>query len=134
MPIPCVDVIVTKKSEILVGFRVIDPYRNVWALPGGRILKHESPEDTVHRVLNEIGINSEIARLVGIFPVRFPRHPLKRYDITLCYQANWIAGEPKPDLELARFNWVSPRKLPKPTGRNYMKMIVKAFEPQSMTL
>ena len=59
MPIPCVDVIGEKESEILVGFRVIDPYRNVWALPGGRILKHEYAEDAVHRVLDEIGVKAE---------------------------------------------------------------------------
>jgi ADP-ribose pyrophosphatase YjhB (NUDIX family) len=127
MPIPCVDVIVEKWSKILMGFRAIDPYRNVWALPGGRILKHEYPEDAAQRILREIGIRAEIAGLVGVFPVRFQRHPLKRYDVTLCYRGHWVAGEPKSDSELTRFSWVSPKRLPERTGGNYKKMIRKAF-------
>jgi ADP-ribose pyrophosphatase YjhB (NUDIX family) len=35
MPIPCVDAIVERDAKILIGFRAIEPYRNVWALPGG---------------------------------------------------------------------------------------------------
>jgi len=127
MPIPCVDVIVEKQSKVLLGFRVIDPYRNVWALPGGRILKHENPENTVRRTLKEINITAKIKSLVGVFPVRFPRHPLKRYDITLCYRSEWIAGEPKPNAEQIRFRWFTPRRLSTATGGNYKKMIQYAY-------
>jgi ADP-ribose pyrophosphatase YjhB (NUDIX family) len=56
---PCVGVIVEKRSKVLMGFRAIDPYRNVWALPGGRILKHESPEDAVPRTLEEISVRAK---------------------------------------------------------------------------
>jgi ADP-ribose pyrophosphatase YjhB (NUDIX family) len=126
MPIPCVDVIVQKESKVLLGFRAIDPYRNVWALPGGRILKHEYPEDAVRRTLHELGVNSRIRNFVGVFPVMFPRHALKRYDITLCYRTDWVEGEPKRSTELLRFKWFSPRKLPKNTGANYRRMIRKA--------
>lgn len=132
MPIPCVDVILEKQSKVLLGFRQIDPYRNVWALPGGRILKHEYPEDAVQRILGEIGVRAKNMRFVGVFPIRFPRHRLNRYDITLCYKSEWLKGEPKPDSELVRLSWVSPRRLPRRTGENYKKMIRKAFpdEPQ----
>jgi ADP-ribose pyrophosphatase YjhB (NUDIX family) len=128
MPIPCVDVIVQKRSKVLMGFRVISPYRNVWALPGGRILKHEYPEEAVRRVLYETGVSARIRNLVGVFPVMFPRHSLKRYDITLCYRTEWITGEPKPSSELRRFKWVSPRKLPANTGANYRKMIARHIQ------
>jgi ADP-ribose pyrophosphatase YjhB (NUDIX family) len=125
VPIPCVDVIVQRGSKILIGFRAIEPYRNVWALPGGRILKNEYPEDTVRRILRETGLSARIGGFVGVFPVMFPHHALKRYDITLCYRTKWLAGEPKPSPELLRFRWVSPRKLPTNIGANYRKMILK---------
>jgi len=129
MPIPCVDVTVEKKKTVLMGFRGIDPYRNVWALPGGRILKYKYPEDAVRRNLDEIGVTARIMNLVGVFPVIFRRHPHTRYDITLCYRTAWIAREPKPSSELLRFRWVSPGKLPTNTGANYRKMVRKAFFP-----
>jgi ADP-ribose pyrophosphatase YjhB (NUDIX family) len=127
MPIACVDVIVERRSKVLMGFRAIEPYRNVWALPGGRVLKHEHPEDTARRLLEDVRVKAEIRGLVGVFPKRFPRHPQKRYDIPLCYKTEWVAGEPKPNAELIRFRWFNPRKLPDSTGGNYRKMIRHAF-------
>ena len=126
MPIPCVDVIVEKHARILVGFRAIVPYKNVWALPGGRILKNESPEDAVRRNLNEIGISADIRRFVGVFSVRFPNHPQRRQDITLCYESEWRNGEPKPTRELIRYKWISPSQVSSGVGTNYRKMILKA--------
>jgi len=131
MPIPCVDVILEKSSRILMGFRTISPYKNVWALPGGRIRKHEHPEDTVKRVLKEIGVSASIKEFIGVFPVRFPRHSEKRYDITLCYRSNWKKGDPRSTLELTRFQWVSMRQLPKRTGGNYRRMMQAAFFKES---
>jgi ADP-ribose pyrophosphatase YjhB (NUDIX family) len=125
MPIPCVDVIVEKDAKVLLGFRRIRPYRNVWALPGGRIRKHEYPLDTVERNLKEIGISAEPNRFIGVFPMKFQRDPEKRYDITLC--CRWRSGEPASTSELRRVRWFSPRRLPEPTGRNYRRMIQAAL-------
>ena len=127
MPIPCVDVIVEKEARILVGFRTIAPYKDVWALPGGRILKNESPEDAVRRNLNEVGISADIRRFVGVFSVRFTNHSQRRHDITLCYESEWRSGEPEPTAELTRFKWISPSQVSPSLGANYRKMILKAF-------
>jgi ADP-ribose pyrophosphatase YjhB (NUDIX family) len=128
MPIPCVDIVVAKDGKVLLGFRTIRPYKNVWALPGGRIRKHEYPHDAVERNLDEIGISAEMERLIGVFPVRFPRDPDKRYDITLCYRYRWRSGEPTITSELRRLDWFPHGRLPKPTGTNYERMIKVAFE------
>jgi ADP-ribose pyrophosphatase YjhB (NUDIX family) len=127
MPIPCVDLIIERSGQILVGFRAIVPYKNVWALPGGRILKDEQPEDAVRRNLKEIHISADIRELIGVFPVRFPNHPQKRHDITLCYRSEWRSGKPKPAEELTRFKWISPADIPARVGANYRRMILKAF-------
>jgi 8-oxo-dGTP diphosphatase len=128
MPIPCVDLVVEKDAKVLLGFRMIRPYRNVWALPGGRIRKHEYPRETAERNLREIGISAKPEGFVGIFPVKFPRDPDKRYDITLCYRYRWTRGEPTSTSELGRLEWFSPKRLPARTGANYHKMIHAAFE------
>ena len=131
MPIPCVDVIIKKDAQILLGFRAIAPYKNVWALPGGRILKNENPEGAVRRNLNEIGISAHIKRFVGVFPVRFPSHPQRRHDIALCYESEWRSGEPKPTRELTRYKWISPIQVPPHVGTNYRKMILEAHPKQT---
>jgi ADP-ribose pyrophosphatase YjhB (NUDIX family) len=131
MPIPCVDIVVEKDAKVLLGFRTIRPYRNVWALPGGRIRKHEYPHDAVERNLDEIGISAEVERFIGVFPVKFPRDPDKRYDITLCYRCGWRSGEPTITSELRRLDWFPPASLPKQTGKNYARMIKVAFQEKS---
>ena len=127
MPIPCVDVIVQRDAEVLIGFRMIIPYKHLWALPGGRILKNESPQDAAKRNLREIGISAEIKELVNVSSVRFPAHPQRRHDLTLCYRAKWRRGIPKATSELARFKWISPRRIPRDMGTNYKRMIRTAF-------
>jgi ADP-ribose pyrophosphatase YjhB (NUDIX family) len=130
MPIPCVDIVVHKHRNVLLGFRTIPPYRNVWALPGGRIRKHEYPRDAVERNLDEIGISAEMEHFVGVFPVKFPRDPYKRYDITLCYACRWRSGEPTITPELRQLDWFPHGRLPKPTGTNYERMIMVAFSKE----
>jgi len=127
MPIPCVDVIVQKGGRVLIGFREIVPYKDVWALPGGRILKNERPQDAVKRNLKEIGISAEIEKLVGVFSVRFPAHPQRRHDLSLCYRARWKGGAPKVTSELVKFRWISPRQVPMNMGANYKRMIRTVF-------
>jgi ADP-ribose pyrophosphatase YjhB (NUDIX family) len=131
MPIPCVDIVVEKDAKVLMGFRTIRPYRNVWALPGGRIRKHEYPQNAVERNLDEIGVSAEVERFIGVFLVKFPRDPYKRYDITLCYRCEWRSGEPTITSELRRFDWFLPASLPKPTGTNYTRMIQAALQENS---
>lgn len=100
MPIACVDITVEKDAKVLLGFRTIRPYRNVWALPGERIRKHEYPQDTVEHNLHEIGVSAEPEGFIGVFPAMSPRHPEKRYDITLCYRYRWRSGELTTTSEL----------------------------------
>lgn len=38
MPIPCVDTIVWRDREFLMGWRTIPPYKNLWALLGEKWL------------------------------------------------------------------------------------------------
>ncbi|MFH0848973.1 MAG: NUDIX domain-containing protein [archaeon] len=133
MPMPCVDVIVERHSEILMGFRAIPPYRNVWALPGGVIRKHEDPKDTIRRVLEENAVEAQVSDFVGLFPVRFPRHPQKRYDIACCYVARWVSGEPRSSDELIRVDWFPPERLPSPIGKNYARMIKQAVSTNQLS-
>ena len=51
MPIPCVDTIVHRNDRVLLGYRTIQPYRNVWALIGGRMHYGESFTDTSIRIV-----------------------------------------------------------------------------------
>jgi len=120
VPIPCVDVILENlKGEVLLGWRKISPYANVWALPGGRALKGESLRASARRILEEYGLSAREFFLVGVFPVKFP----SRADFTCCVASKRWSGRAEPDgVEFSSFLWT--RMIPKKTGGNYRRMIL----------
>ena len=94
VPIPCVDIILeNNKGQILLGWRCILPYRNVWALPGGRLLRGESLQAAVARVLDEYTLIASNLILVGVFPIRFR----ERSDVSICIAAKHAGGDAQPD-------------------------------------
>jgi len=121
MPIPCVDTIVWKKHTFLMGWRTIQPYRNVWALLGGRIARGESFAQTAIRQCRESGLGIGEPQFVGVYPVKFP----SRHDIAICMKAEWKSGNPVPTTELSRYAWFEANEVDKirPIGPNYRRML-----------
>jgi ADP-ribose pyrophosphatase YjhB (NUDIX family) len=121
IPIACVDVILeNSKDEILLGWRKISPYINVWATPGGRIRRGESLQNAADRILREYGLSAGNLFLVGVFPVKFPT----RADVSICVASSKPTGHANVDgYEFSSFKWT--RQTPSKTGRNYVKMIMK---------
>ena len=121
MPIPCVDIIISNgKRAVLLGWRVIHPYVNVWATPGGRIRFGESPVKAARRILSSHGLRASNFYLVGVFPIMFP----SRFDISICIATTGYSGSPIPDgTEFTKIQWF--KKLPQGTGKNYVEMIKK---------
>jgi ADP-ribose pyrophosphatase YjhB (NUDIX family) len=121
IPIPCADILLeNSKREVLLGWRKIPPYRNVWALPGGRVYKGEHLRQVSTRILSEYNLSVDNLFLVGIFPVKFPT----RADFTICLASNRPEGNARPDgYEFSSFKWT--RNLPSKIGANYARMINK---------
>src|SRR5208283_4933583 len=121
MPIPCVDVIVeNSRGQVLWGWRRILPYRNVWALPGGRVGKGEQLQAAAERILAEYGLAASNLFLVGAFPIKFP----SRSDLSVCLATNNSTGDAKPDgIEFSNFQWA--KSLPRRIGANYQRMILR---------
>jgi ADP-ribose pyrophosphatase YjhB (NUDIX family) len=119
IPIPCVDVILeNSRGEILLGWRRIPPYRNVWALPGGRLVKGEELAAAGERILHEYYLTAEEFSLIGVFPVKFPT----RSDVSICIASTHHSGVAKPDgTEFSKFHWTG--SLPKRLGANYKRMV-----------
>ncbi len=130
MPIPCVDTIVWKKHLFLMGWRTILPYKNVWALLGGRIAYGESFAQTATRQCTESGLKIHKTKFVGVYPVKFPT----RHDIAICMAAEWKHGNPKPTRELSRYEWFEPNKIDNipHVGGNYKKMVKDCWKRSSL--
>ena len=121
VPIACVDVIIPDPHDaVLLGWRAIHPYVNVWALPGGRVRVGEDVATAARRILSAHNILANDFYLVGVFPIRFP----SRFDVSICVAARSYSGTAVPDgTEFTNVRWFS--TLPTGIGRNYRKMMEK---------
>jgi len=119
MPIPCIDLILQRSDNaILYGWRLISPYRNVWALVGGRMLHGENLLQSAFRIAKEYGLLLGRVYLNGVFPVNFPN----RADVAISLAARAVSGEARIDgYEFSKFIWAT--RPPKGLGSNYRRMI-----------
>ena len=121
LPIPCLDLIVQRpNNSILYGWRLIPPYRNKWALIGGRILHGEDLRGCASRIATEYGLTFGRLYLNGVFPINFST----RADLVISLAAIDISGEPRVDgFEFSKFVWS--RRPPLGIGTNYHRMVMK---------
>lgn len=93
----CVVACITSGEHVLLTHRTIPPFKDTWVLPGGKIDFGESIEEALKReVMEEIGIEVKVGRLLGVF-----EHPAEsetgRHYITLGYECKHWSGVPKPN-------------------------------------
>lgn len=66
VPRVCVDLVIKSKDGVLMIKRDIQPYKNKWHLPGGRVLFRETIIDAIQRIAKkEIGCHVTIKKQVG---------------------------------------------------------------------
>jgi len=75
-PSVTVDGVIIKNGKILLIKRRNEPFKGMWALPGGFVEYGERVEDAVIReIREETGLNARIKKLIGVYsdPKRDPR-------------------------------------------------------------
>lgn len=91
-PKPTVDGVVPWEGGVVLVRRAREPFRGMWALPGGFVDYGEPPERAVVReVKEETGLEVRVARLVGVYgsPDRDPRG----HTIGIVYECEAVGGE-----------------------------------------
>ena len=74
IPLPCVDLLILFQGKLLLGLRNNEPGKNIWFLPGGRILLNESLESSVSRILfKETGLTTKKINQVGAMSHFWPQ-------------------------------------------------------------
>lgn len=75
-PIPTVDTIIQKNSQILLVKRKNEPFKGYFALPGGFVNEGEKVEEAAKReVMEETSLDVELIDILGVYsdPNRDPR-------------------------------------------------------------
>ena len=107
-----VDGIVLYHKKILLIKRKNNPFKGLWALPGGFVNYGENVENAVVReVKEETGLTTKIKALFGIYsdPTRDPRG----HTISIIYRLSTIGGKLKGSDDAAEACFFDTNELPK---------------------
>ncbi|MFB6294396.1 MAG: NUDIX domain-containing protein [Candidatus Nanohaloarchaea archaeon] len=106
-----VDAIVEVDSRIVLVKRGQDPFRGMWALPGGHVEEGEQVRDTVRReAREETGLDVAIDEILGVYdePGRDPRGPV----ISIVYVCSTEQEVLEADTDAADADWSPVDDLP----------------------
>ena len=104
------DAIIIKDEKILLIRRMNEPFKGMWALPGGIVEEDETIEQCIVReAKEETGLGIKLENFVGIYsePSRDPRKI-----ITVVYICGITGGNPKAGSDAEDIKWFDLENLP----------------------
>ncbi len=100
-PTLAVDVIIEYPNrEVVLVRRGVEPFKGMWALPGGRVEVGETVEAAaIREAREETGLEIQLSRLVGVYsdPQRDPRGHV----VSIVFHARPIGGSLAADTDAA---------------------------------
>jgi 8-oxo-dGTP diphosphatase len=100
--------------------------RDAWNLPGGRVEPGETPQEAVVReVLEEVGLQVRVERLLGVHPVP------TQHDLVFTFLCVPVGGVLSISSEADRVAWFSRAKLPANTLPRHLERIEDAYEQRA---
>jgi len=116
-PLVSIDLVVVDPDQrVLCGWRVNQPARGFWFVPGGRILKGEALDVAFGRIArSELGEGQWLrsdSRLLGVFEhlydTNFAGVPgLTTHYVVLAYRLDVKSHPTPPDVQHSRYAWLS---------------------------
>jgi len=121
-PALAVNAIISKDDSILLVKRGVEPFKELWSLPGGFVEYDETVEDSIVReVKEETGLSVEPVKVVGVYsqPTRSPA----KHVVTICYQCSILGGELKASDENIEAKFFTVEGLPGQLAFDHLKII-----------
>jgi|SRR5450759_4301968 8-oxo-dGTP diphosphatase len=112
-------------DQILLVKRDTVPFKDYWALPGGRMDPEETIEQTVMReVKEETGLDVTVVRKVGEYREQGIKDEVEYDYYPTCFVVKRVGGEiKKQDSEIQEIHLFSLKQLPKPLAFEHDQMI-----------
>lgn len=109
MPILCVDMVAVKDGKYLLVKRDNNPLKGQWWVPGGRMLRGETPEEAVHRKMKEeVGLDVNIISRIGFYNEIFTENELDIdyvHTLSVVFIVSVKDGEVKLDKQSTEYKW-----------------------------
>lgn len=112
-------------DQILLVKRDTVPFKDYWALPGGRMDPEETIEQTVMReVKEETGLDVTVVRKVGEYREQGIKDEVEYDYYPTCFVVKRVGGEIKKQYsEIQEIQLFSLKQLPKPLAFEHDQMI-----------
>lgn len=114
------DAVIVRNGGIVLILRKNEPFKGMWALPGGFAEANETAEQCCEReALEETGLRVRAKKLIGVFssPDRDPRGT-----VAVAYLCEVVGGELKGGDDATEAEWFPLDKLPE-LGFDHKKII-----------
>jgi GDP-mannose mannosyl hydrolase len=119
MPLPCVDLLVIHEGRLLLMLRNNEPGKDLWFTPGGRILKDETLDESVKRVLQkETGLQSQSIHQIATMCHYWPT----THTVTTYYKVTVPTDQVTLNNEHRDHKWI---KEPTPNLHPYLQEMIK---------
>jgi len=115
-----VDAVIIERGSILLVKRRFDPYKGLWAIPGGFVEEGETVEQAAAReIFEETGVRIKIKKLVGVYsdPKRDPRGT-----VSVAFIAKALSKEAKGGDDAEEAKWFKLSEIP-PLAFDHAKII-----------
>jgi len=104
----CIDALITQGTQVLMIKRKHSPFKDMWALPGGKLEENETLEEClVREVKEETGLGVTSFKMLDVYskPGRDPRG----HYVSVLYKVTEYSGEIQAgdDAASARFMFIS---------------------------
>lgn len=107
VPRICVDLLIYNNEEFLLTKRTIEPYKNFWHIPGGRVYFGESFEETAKRIAKkELNIDIELKDQISCIEF-FDLKDANYHDISIIFLATTNTRDVKLNNEASEFQFFS---------------------------
>jgi len=104
MPLPCVDLLVTHKGNLLLMLRNNEPGKDLWFTPGGRIYRNEPLEEAVKRILfEETRLKPNNITQISTMSHMWPQ----THTVTTYYKVEVNTDKVKPDKQHRDHRWIN---------------------------
>ncbi|MCX6776714.1 MAG: NUDIX hydrolase [Candidatus Micrarchaeota archaeon] len=115
-----VDAVIIGRGSILLVKRRFDPYKGLWAIPGGFVEEGETAEQAAAReTFEETGVRIKVTKLLGVYsdPKRDPRGT-----VSVAFIAKALSNEAKGGDDAEEAKWFKLSEIP-PLAFDHAKMI-----------
>ena len=126
IPVLSVDAVIIQNQQILFAKRNIEPYKDYWCLPGGRMDIGETCENAVVReAREETGLICTVEKLLGVYsgPGRDPRG----HTVSIGYLLKPVGGKLTGNFESSELKFFPLPEIPKDLGFDHQSIVKDAL-------